>query len=59
MRATGMSVKVGVTRRGCVMALVSSAVLAGCATRREDLNKAAVRQEIVIEQSLVWNSLPE
>jgi hypothetical protein len=26
----------------------------GCATRREELNKATVRQEIVIEQSLIW-----
>lgn len=42
------------TRRVCMMALVSSTVLAGCATRREDLNKATVRQEIVIEQSLIW-----
>lgn len=54
MRAVGTPVKAGVTRRVCVMALVSGAVLAGCATRREDLNKAAVRQEIVLEQSLVW-----
>lgn len=44
-----------VTIRVVIAALVSFTVLAGCVTRREHLNKVAVHQEIIVEQSLVWN----